>query len=771
MAFRRLSPALTLSTLVILAPVLRGQAPPVAPNPQAPTLNVPVPLGIQRGVPLELTLTGTNLAEPTGLWTSFPAKVTIPTDKNNGKDNANLRVNLEVPKDAPLGFHTIRLATTRGLSNLRTFCIDDLPQIMEVDTNRAQATAQALPIPCVVVGRTDAEVSDYYKITVQAGQRVSFEVLGRRLGSGLDPQLSLIDPRSRHELAYSNDAPGLQTDPRLTYVFKDAGDYLIEVRDTKWAGGGDFHYRLRIGDFPCATTPLPMAGKRGTKQLVRFAGPQVDGVSPVEVPVPTDPLVQAVWVTPRGANGLPGWPVALGVSDLDEVLEPEAAGAPPLRVPAPGAVTGRFLQKGEVDHYLFAAKKGQRFIIQVHTHEFYSPTEVYLVLKNAAGATIAATNPAMEPRLDFSAPADGDYALDIENLIYAGGPEETYRITLIPYEPGFDITLGIDRYDIPAGSVAVMPIQAAVFRDYNGPVEVSVIGHAGLAGQVVLHPAPPVPNQPAGLLFISAKPDLPPGPYEIAIQAKAVINGKPVITYASAREIVKQNLAGLPYPPPGLGTKVGVAIIEKAPFALVVKFDQPEGLRGVPLGVTLTATRAAGFAEEIAITPVGLPPNVAPALKNIAKGQNEVKVQLTAAVAVPVGQHFLGFTGRTKFQNKDYAVTTAPVNLALVLPFELKIEPAPIKIVQGAKVKFKVTAVRKGGYQGPIALQAQNLPANVTVPVAMIAMGQNVVEIEATAAANAAPGDKPDFHVVGTAPPAGNQQNVSPNVVLSVVKK
>ena len=40
-------------------------------NPQAPTLTPVVPLGMQRGTKLELTLTGTNLAEPTGLWTSF----------------------------------------------------------------------------------------------------------------------------------------------------------------------------------------------------------------------------------------------------------------------------------------------------------------------------------------------------------------------------------------------------------------------------------------------------------------------------------------------------------------------------------------------------------------------------------------------------------------------------------------------------------------------------------------------------------------------------
>src|SRR5262249_18639086 len=201
-----------------LATEVQGQnPPPVKPNPQAPTLNMAVPLGMQRGTTLDLTLTGTNLAEPTALWTSFPAKVTIPTDNKNGTDQTKLLARLEVPKDAPIGFHTIRLATTRGMSNLRIFCIDDFPQVMEADTNHSLASAQAISLPCVVVGRADAEVTDYFKFKVSAGQRVSFEVLGRRLGSAYDPQISLYDLRTGRELpeANSHDAPGLQADSRF----------------------------------------------------------------------------------------------------------------------------------------------------------------------------------------------------------------------------------------------------------------------------------------------------------------------------------------------------------------------------------------------------------------------------------------------------------------------------------------------------------------------------------------------------------------------------
>jgi hypothetical protein len=52
-----------------------------------------------------------------------------------------------------------------------------------------------------------------------------------------------------------------------------------------------------------------------------------------------------------------------------------------------------------------------------------------------------------------------------------------------------------------------------------------------------------------------------------------------------------------------------------------------------------------------------------------------------------------------------------------------------------------------------------------------IAMGQNSVDVEITAAANAAVGDKADVNIQGTATAAANQQNVSPNFTVSVGKK
>ena len=92
-----------------------------------------------------------------------------------------------MPSPTAIGLHTIRVATKHGVSNLRPFVVDEVNGIAEVETNRTKDTAQAVEAPCSISGRTDPEASDYFKVKVAAGQKLTFEVLARRIGSPLDP--------------------------------------------------------------------------------------------------------------------------------------------------------------------------------------------------------------------------------------------------------------------------------------------------------------------------------------------------------------------------------------------------------------------------------------------------------------------------------------------------------------------------------------------------------------------------------------------------------
>lgn len=752
------------------------KAAPVAVSPQSPTLNVAFPLGAQRGQTIELNLTGTNLADPTALWTSFPAKVTIPTDMNNGKDAAKLRVKLEVPADAPIGFHSIRLATKQGISNARMFCVDDMPQIDEAADNRTREKAQPVAVPGVVVGKTDAEASDFFKVPVKPGQRLTFEVLGRRLGSLLDPVVKLYDGKTGRELPghYSDDEPGLQGDCRLTRAFPSGGEIVVEVRDTRHLGGADYYYRLRIAECPDAMVAMPLAVKRGAKAKIAFSGKHVENVAPVEVTMPVDKA--AIQITPKGP-GVSGWPVAVIASDLEELVETEPNNelAKANRLPVPCGMTARFLEKGDTDHFVFAAKKGAKYAIVAATYEVLSPAEVYLILKDAKGAELAKSNPANSPaRIDFTAPADGDFTIYAEHLNYAHGPTEVYHLSVRDGGPDFDVQLPLDRFALAPGETTLIPVNHPSRREFTGPIELVVTGPPGFSGSVTVPNAPPPPpNQPAppiAFLPLTCKGDIAPGAYGLTILAKATINGKEVAKPVMVTDAVKAGLGGLPFPPREMLSNIGVAVTDKPLFTLAVKLPNPDVVRGVAANVTVTATRAAGFAEEIQLAPVSLPPNVTIAVKPIPKGANEVQFPVTAAAAAAVGPLPLSFRGTAKAGGKDYAFYSSSTPVNIVLPVEVKAEPSPLTLKIGQKAKLKVTVMRKGDYKGPVDLEVKNLPANVTAPKVTLAADKTTAEVELTAAANAAAADKPDVQVVGTATGAGNQQATAPNVVLKVVK-
>jgi hypothetical protein len=652
-------------TLALFAGLSDAQAPP---GPLA--LGPAVPLGIRRGSALDLTLSGTGLADPLALWTSFPARAELAVQAGAGKDSTKIRVRLEVPADAPVGLHRLRLVTGHGVSNVRPFCVDDLPQLLEANDNHTRPTAQPVPVPCVVVGRADAEVSDYFRIHAEAGQRVSAEVIGRRLGSALDPVLFLYDTRSGHELSlvYSDDAPGLQTDARLTHTFAQAGDYLLEVRDTTHRGGPDFHYRLRVGDFPCAVTPWPLAARRGTKLSVGFAGPQLDGVAPVEMTVPDDPGVEAVNVTPVGKGGLAGWPVELMLSGHDELTSTDANHSPEkaMRLPVPGGVSGRFLRKGERDYYAFAAKKGEKLTVAAQAAELLSPADVYLTLHDVKGAELARSNPQEATKIAFTAPADGDYRVTAEHLNYAFGPSEVYRLTVTPAAPGFEINLAADAFTVAAGQTVTVPVQALMRRDYAGPIAVSVTGPKGLSGAATIPANSPNTNPtgpPAVALPLTAVADLPPGAYVMRVVARATINGREVVETASVRGPVSAALGGLPFPPRAWSNEVMIGVTPRPPLTLKVEPAAVTVKPGETAKVKVTVGRH-NLPAAVLVQGEKVPAKLAVPAAILVTGRDEGEVEIQAAAdAAPAEKLALELVATAPGTNNVRA--TAPVTVTI----------------------------------------------------------------------------------------------------------
>src|SRR5262245_34828626 len=201
---------------------------------QAPSISFLSPSGGQRGTAVDVTVNGAGLTGVSSIWTDLPISATIPQEiANNGKEAGKVVVRLQIPAEAPVGIGGVRVVTPKGISNLRLFMIDDLQLVPKAGTNKTPPQAQKLELPCAVTGAMEPESWDYYRFSVQAGQRLTFEVVARRLGSKMDPQIRLLDLAGK-QLALVDDTEGLTSDCRLTYTFTAAGDYIVEIRDVRY---------------------------------------------------------------------------------------------------------------------------------------------------------------------------------------------------------------------------------------------------------------------------------------------------------------------------------------------------------------------------------------------------------------------------------------------------------------------------------------------------------------------------------------------------------
>ncbi|MFN0053946.1 MAG: PPC domain-containing protein [Planctomycetales bacterium] len=712
-----------------------------------PSIGSTAPQGAAPGQTMDVKVRGGNLATPTQLWTSFPAEVVLPTDiAGNGTNAAEVTYRLKLPADVAPGVYGMRLATAQGISNLKLFAVDDLPTVVQARPNQALAQAQAITLPAAIDGYVDNLTRDYYKFSVAAGQKVSFEVLGRRLGSPLDSMIRLLDSKGR-ELAYSDDAPGLGSDSMLSYTFKDAGEYVVELRDIRFQGNGGFLYRLRIGDFPCVTATFPMGLQKGGSASLAFAGPGAQEAQPVSFNLAADLPINWLNVGAKAPGGKSSGFAVVSVGANPETLEVEPNNEQPqaTRVNLGAGINGRFDQPGDVDRYVFTAKAGQRFVFNGISRRQGSPSELRLRLLKGDGAEVVASNDALptEAAIDYTFPADGDYTLVVEDLLGNGGIEFAYRVAVEPFQERFTLSASTDTINVPAGGLALVTI-TAVRGSFGGPISLSLLD---APEGVVATPAVIGPGLVTAQMTISCAPNVAPGKvYPIRIAGTSQAGAVQFQAVASLVDAQKAAFSGLSTPPQALTQMVALGVNPPPLFAL--KTDKPQIVFGKDLSATVKVqvVRTGDFAEEIALAvqppppAVGLPGGVTAAVKPIAKGTNEIEIVFSAATAAPLGEFSAVLLGTGKQGNIIVTQPIPALSLSLQAPFTLKPDFAGGNLAKGGTLKVKVVAERNPAYAGPIVLTFQNLPKGVTAAAATIAPDQKEVEVVLTAAADAAVG-------------------------------
>ena len=133
------------------------------------------------------------------------------------------------------------------------------------------------------------------------------------------------------------------------------------------------------------------------------------------------------------------------------------------------------------------------------------------------------------------------------------------------------------------------------------------------------------------------------------------------------------------------------------------------------------------------------------------------------------GLHTIRYFAFAEMGVNGRGTQSGDIRLNVITPLAVAVAPAG-PIVQGQKQKVKLTLTRRGDDKQPVDLKFKALPAGVTAPEkTTLAADQNEIEVELSAAADAAVVKFEQLAVTATSKYAGADISVeSPAAVLEV---
>lgn len=642
-----------LAGLIVLASAFIAEA-------GTPRLARIVPPGGQRGTTVEVMLQGRYLDKPEDVLVYEPGITVESVESVEGnieirgyrgrvEAGSGIRVKLKIADDCPLGVHGMRLRTAAGISEYQRFSVGPFATIEEDERsqqarNDKRETSQAVPLDSTVLGRMmDPTDVDLYRIEAKQGQRLSAEIEAVRLGvdQGIpDLHLSLLDVDGKRLIAADDSALFLQ-DPVVSLIAPKDGTYFVEVRHTTYSATNDV-YRLHVGSFARPTGLFPAGGPAGKELSVRIIGdPKGDWSQAVTLPA-TESSRDFRFVAVDAESNVPApTPNTLRVSPFDNVLEAEPNDSEDAiksqsATSLPIAFNGIIEKSGDVDCFRFTAKKGERFKVHCLANALGSPLDPTIWIKqvgakgNPQRATDSRPNQlgyppfggmnrdTLDPFLDFTAAADGEYVLGVEDDRGNGGADFVYRVEITPEVDAVYVYIPQDgeaafqpqsRQSISVPSGGRYNTQLSIIntnRPFNGELELVALG---LPEGVTMHAPRVTPAMPRVPVVFEAAPDAKLQGKFIEIVARPVASDVKEEKDVGQKSLVSGFRQSIPMSASGNNDyyvfntfeKLAIAVTEPSPFSIEVEEPKSALVQNGEISLKFKIVRAEGFEEPVSV--------------------------------------------------------------------------------------------------------------------------------------------------------------------------
>lgn len=541
-----------------------------------PRLLTVMPMGGQAGKDVEVTITGENTEDVSGLMFSTPKITAKPVAGAAGK------FTVSIAADAVAGVYDARVLSRLGVSSARAFSVGRLPEVVRTKANNSVETAMPLVVGSICNATMTKRAVDFYSFQGVKGQAVAVDCAAAGIDSRLTPVLILADGKGA-------DLKVNRTGGMIDFTPPADGTYIIKVSDLTYQGGERLFYRLALQKGP--------------------AEPQ--------------PQTQKV-----GAMSWP--PVGLAASAMGKEAEPNNTDAQKISLPCD--ISGAFFPAADVDSYEFTAKKGETWWVEVASERLGLNTDPFVLVQQVKdgkftdvaemydiappmkissngysydGPPYDAGSPDVMGRFDVK--EDGVYRLQARDLF--GGtrsdPHNVYRLLVRQAAPDFALAAWAVHMTLRNGDRAALSKPMSLRQGDARAFEVVVQRRDGFDGEIEIG----MENLPPGVsaaglkigkgrtyghLVVSADEKAPRGFSLAKITGKAVIDGREVtrsVRLASVEWAVKDAKGEIPAPRLMADIPVSVTDSEQAPLTITTVENKVfEAVAGTTLKIPLKLT-------------------------------------------------------------------------------------------------------------------------------------------------------------------------------------
>ncbi|MEY3602105.1 MAG: hypothetical protein RL169_1349, partial [Armatimonadota bacterium] len=432
-----------------------------------------------RGGEAIIRISGVQFGAATGASINAPGitVVSVTAEGNPARNQSGTAVvKLNIAVSAQIGSFPLRVATQFGVSDPIMVVVEPYPELPETEPNNTRETPGILKPGTTITGVIDSiNDIDTFQLPMEKGETWVIETIAGRIGSPLVPSVRITNANGR-EVAFQDTLAS--ADPRTVFTARESGTYFVTLRDARYKGGGDFRYRITAHKNVSATGVFPRSGQPGKALNVRIDGPNAPQ-NPISVTMPElgMPGIASISV-PMGTAWSQPIPFFVDFYGTTQESEPNDRMGLAMPVTAPIVIDGRIRpsqlgNRGDTDLYRVKLGAGQVIEVAVDATKLASPMDPVVRVLDSNGGERARDDDSggnRDAKLVFTAPAAGEYLVEVTDAGNRSGDAYIYRLQLAAPRADFAIEMVPDAPLVIAGGRTAAVVNAMRVHGYNAEI-------------------------------------------------------------------------------------------------------------------------------------------------------------------------------------------------------------------------------------------------------------------------------------------------------------